>query len=204
MANTTVILQEKIYNLGAEADIVSVKRGYARNFLIPQGKAYEANDENRKNLEELQAKRAKREADELIESEKLAGKIKKLKVKLSLTTGYGGKAFGSITPADILSGLKDQHGIDLHKSQLLLKDGIRETGTQEVTLKLHGDLECQLKLDIEADPVKGLRSGEAITEEAPAEEEHSSDDTSAEESPAAEAATSEKEESTAEAVEASE
>jgi ribosomal protein L9 len=97
MANVQVILKEQIKGLGAEADVVQVKRGYARNFLVPQGKAYDATAGNLRHLNHLKAIRATREAAEVQEAEKIAAKLKKLKLKMTLQTGQGGKAFGSIT-----------------------------------------------------------------------------------------------------------
>ena len=105
MPTTQVILKEKIKGLGAEADVVKVKRGFARNFLLPQGKAYEATKGNLRYTERLKAVRAEREAKETLEAEKLAAKLKKLKLKLTLSTGQGGKAFGSITTIDIAKAI---------------------------------------------------------------------------------------------------
>ena len=79
MATTEVILREKINNLGSEADVVTVKAGYARNFLIPEGKAFEANKANLKHLESLNSKRVQREAEELETATALVSKIGKLK-----------------------------------------------------------------------------------------------------------------------------
>ena len=101
MPNTEVILTAKIESLGAEADIVKVKAGYARNFLVPRGLALEVTPATLKRLNLLKAKRAEREAKELNEAEDLARKINKLKITLELETGETGKAFGSITAQDI-------------------------------------------------------------------------------------------------------
>ncbi len=101
MANAQVILKEKIEGLGAEADVVKVRAGYARNFLIPQGKAYEATKSNLRHVEALKAGRAAREAEELLAFQEIATKISKLKPKFTLSTGQGGKAFGSVTSIDI-------------------------------------------------------------------------------------------------------
>ena len=105
MATTQVILKEKIASLGAEGDIVKVRTGYARNFLLPKAKAYEATAGNLRQQANLQKVRAEREAKELEEAEKLSSKLKKLKIKLTLATGQGGKAFGSITTKDIVEAV---------------------------------------------------------------------------------------------------
>ena len=109
MAATEVILREKIHGLGAEADVVKVKAGFARNFLIPTGKAYEATKGNLNQIENLNKARAAREAAELAEAHELAGKIGRLKPKFTLEIGANGKAFGSVTSIDTtrLSRKKD-------------------------------------------------------------------------------------------------
>ena len=101
MANAQVILREKIEGLGAEADVVKVRAGYARNYLVPQGKAFEATRANLRHVENLKAGRAKREADELEVAKVLGAKISKLRPKFTLEVGQGGRAFGSVTSLDI-------------------------------------------------------------------------------------------------------
>src|SRR5687768_11952558 len=110
MSTTEVILTEKIASLGAEADVVKVRRGYARNFLVPNGKALEVTPATLKRLNLLKSKRAEREARELNEAEELARRIQKLRITMELETGETGKAFGSITAADIAERLKKELG----------------------------------------------------------------------------------------------
>ena len=151
MAHAQVILKEQIKGLGAEADVVKVKRGFARNFLVPQGKAYEATAGNLRHLNRLKALRAEREAKELQEAEKTAAKLKKLKLKLSLQTGQGGKAFGSITTMDIAKAVADSAKIELDRHLIELEKPIKNTGTFEIQVKLHRDVSCFLKLTVVAD-----------------------------------------------------
>jgi len=106
MANTQVILREKVVNLGSEGDVVRVRRGYARNFLVPFGKAYEATKGDLRNLENLKKARVAREAAELAEAEKIATKIRRVKLELELATGASGKAFGSISLNDVVKALE--------------------------------------------------------------------------------------------------
>ena len=105
MANSEVILTEAVPSLGVEADIVKVRAGYARNFLIPTGKALEVTSGSLRKINNLKVKRAEREARELNEAETIASKINKLRLNLKLETGETGKAFGSITAADLLERL---------------------------------------------------------------------------------------------------
>ena len=147
MATTEVILRTKITNLGAEADVVKVKSGFARNYLVPQGKAYEATDANKKHLEDLTAARAKRETEELAEAEKVSAKIKKLKPVFTLETGATGKSFGSVTNMDIHKKLEEA-GIDIDRHTIKLDKPIKTTGTHEVDVKLHSEVSCFLRLEV--------------------------------------------------------
>ena len=152
MANVQVILKEKIKGLGAEADVVNVKRGFARNFLVPQGKAYEATAGNLRQVANLKAVRAEREAKELQEAEKVASKLKKLKLKLTLQTGQGGKAFGSITTIDIAKAVLESNAkVELDRHQIELDKPIKNTGSFEVPVKLHPDVSCFLKVTVVAE-----------------------------------------------------
>lgn len=150
MATTQVILKEKIKGLGAEADVVKVKRGFARNFLLPQGKAYEASQGNLRHTERLKAVRAEREAKELAEAEKLASKLKKTKLKLTLATGQGGKAFGAITTMDIAKGLAEQSNVEIDRHQIVLDRPIKNTGAFEIEVKLGFDVTATVKLTVTA------------------------------------------------------
>ena len=150
MATTEVILREKITGLGSEADVVKVKAGYARNYLIPKGKAFEATKGNLRNLESLQAKRAQRETEELSEAQELAGKISRLKPKFTLETGQGGKAFGSITSMDIHKELEDK-GISLERTAIKLDKPLKRSGKSEIEIKLHSEVTTTLTVTVETD-----------------------------------------------------
>jgi large subunit ribosomal protein L9 len=153
MANAQVILKEKIEGLGAEADVVKVRAGYARNFLIPQGKAFEANRSNLRHVEALKASRAAREAEELIVLKELAAKISKLKPKFVLSTGQGGKAFGSVTSIDIHKELEaagiiiDRHAIELDKP-------VKKSGKTEVQIRLHAEAIATLTISVDAGAIE--------------------------------------------------
>jgi large subunit ribosomal protein L9 len=170
MPTTEVILTEKVAHLGAEADVVKVKRGYARNFLIPRGKAMEVNPTALKRLNLLKTKRAEREAKELNESEELARRINKLKINMELETGEQGKAFGSITAADIAEKLKGELGgkTEVDRHRIHLEKPIKEAGAHEVQIKLHADVVAKLTVNVRA---KGsAEAAEAAKAEAAEEE----------------------------------
>ena len=151
MATTDVILREKIDNLGAEADVVTVKRGFARNFLIPSGKAYEATAGNLRQIEHLKQARAQREAEELAEAEKIATKLRKTKISLELSIGQGGKAFGSITNADIAKAIEEKTKIEIDRHHIVLDKPIKSTGDFDVPVKVHTDIEVSLSVKVKAE-----------------------------------------------------
>ncbi|MFZ9936891.1 MAG: 50S ribosomal protein L9 [Luteolibacter sp.] len=156
MANAQVILKEKIEGLGAEADVVKVRAGYARNFLIPQGKAYEATRANLRHVEALKATRARREAEELLAFQEIATRISKITPKFTLSTGQGGKAFGSVTSIDIHKELQDA-GIEIDRHAIELDKPIKKSGKSEVVIRLHPQVSALLTIKVEA--------GEGATEE---------------------------------------
>ncbi|MGC1481156.1 MAG: 50S ribosomal protein L9 [Chthoniobacterales bacterium] len=155
MATTEVILTENLSPLGAEADIVKVRRGYARNFLIPTGKALEANAGSMRAINHLKAKRAEREGRELNEAEELASRINKLRLNLTLDTGAGGKAFGSITAKDLTDKVETElQNVKLPRHAVVLDKGIKESGDHEVPVKLHPDLTAKLKVKVTANQIE--------------------------------------------------
>ena len=150
MPITEVILIENIPGLGAEADLVKVKAGYARNFLLPNGKAFEVTPASLKKLNLLKAKRAEREARELNESGDLARKINKLKLTLTLETGANGKAFGSITAKDIADKINAELGVEIDRHKIALEHPIKSTGSHEVEIKLHHDVVAKLSVSVKS------------------------------------------------------
>ena len=151
MPTTQILLTESVPNLGAEADIVKVRRGYARNFLIPRGKGLELNPSALRRVKYLQAKRAEREARELTEAEELASKLGKLKISFTLETGESGKAFGSVTAKDIHDRLcEEMPGLELGRHAVQLDKSIKETGTQEVSVRVHPDVTAKITIKVNA------------------------------------------------------
>ena len=165
MPVTEVILKENIQHLGAEADIVKVKRGYARNFLLPQGKAYEVTKTTLRQINNLKAKRAEREARELNEAEDLARRINKLRLNFMLETGATGKAFGSVTAKDLADRLLAELGQEIDRHRIQLERPIKETGDLEIPIKLHADVVAKLKLTIKAPEVVAKVEVEAPEED---------------------------------------
>ncbi|MGJ8632904.1 MAG: 50S ribosomal protein L9 [Luteolibacter sp.] len=149
MANAQVILKEKIAGLGVEADVVKVRAGYARNYLVPQGKAYEATKANLRHVEALKTARARREAEEIEVAQGLATKVSKLKPSFILSTGQGGKAFGSVTSIDIHKKLEEA-GIEIDRTAIQLDKPIKKSGKTEVEIKLNAQVSAMLVVNVDA------------------------------------------------------
>jgi large subunit ribosomal protein L9 len=155
MPSTEIILTENIPGLGAEADVVKVRRGYARNYLLPRGKAYEVTPATLHQLDNLKKKRAEREGRELNEAEEVSRRIEKLSVTFTMATGETGKAFGSITAQDIVNRIKSEIGLEIDRHKIVLERPIKDTGEHEVPIKLHHDVTAHFKFDVKsAEPPK--------------------------------------------------
>ena len=150
MPTTEVILTDNVPGLGAEADVVKVRRGYARNYLLPQGKAYEVTPAAMRQLDNLKKKRAEREAREMNEAEELSRKIGKARLTFTLATGESGKAFGSVTTQDIANRMKNELGLDIDRHKIQLERPIKDTGEHEVGIKLHHDVTAQFKFIVKS------------------------------------------------------
>ncbi len=180
MPTTEVILTEKIYNLGLEADIVKVKAGFARNFLVPSGKALEITPATLRRVNLLKAKRAEREAKELNDGQELARKLNKIKLDIELETGETGKAFGSITAADIAEKLKAAlGGIEIDRHKIHLERPIKDTGKHEIVVQVHHEINATIEVNVTAKgagaaPAEGEGKEEAGSFKAKAKAKHKS------------------------------
>jgi len=149
MAYTKILLTENVPNLGAEGDVTRVRRGYARNFLIPRSQALELDKNALRRVNHLKAKRAEREARELALAEELASKLSKLKFTFDLAVGETGKAFGSITAKDIHDRLmKEVEGLDLPRQAVMLEKSIKDGGEHIVEIKVHPDVLAKIRVQI--------------------------------------------------------
>ena len=160
-----VILATKIEGLGCEADLVTVKAGYGRNYLIPQGLAFEATPANQRFINMLQKKRAEREAAELANFREIADKIAAVTLELTLEAGENGKVFGAITNQQIAEGLAAQ-GIEIDRHTIDLEKPLKKSGSYEIPAKLHAQVTATVKVNL---VVKG-EIAEPAAEEAPAAE----------------------------------
>ena len=165
MPLTELILTENVPGLGAEADVVKVRRGYARNYLLPRGKAYEVTPGTLRKLDALKQKRAEREARELNEAEELGRRIGKARLIFALETGETGKAFGSVTAQDIVNRLKNELGTDIDRHKIVLERPIKDTGEHEVAIRLHHDVTAQLVFQVKSAEEPKPEPVSAATEE---------------------------------------
>ena len=141
-----VILKEDVKSLGKKGEIVNVSDGYARNFILKTGKGIEANT---KNLNDLKLKKANDDkvAQEHYEAAvELGKKIEAGKIEVSIKTGEGGKAFGSVSSKEIATEVKAQMALEVDKKKVQLKDAIKALGTYEVPIKLHPKVTAKLKV----------------------------------------------------------
>jgi large subunit ribosomal protein L9 len=150
MAKTEVILTSNLVGLGAESDQVKVAAGYARNYLFPHALAIPVSAANKRRLESLRQRRAEREAHELNSMNELASSISKILLKITVKTGADGKMFGAVTAGTIADELKHQCDVTLDRRKIHLELPIRSIGDHEVELRLHADVKCTLKVQVEA------------------------------------------------------
>ena len=143
-----IILMEKVVNLGQLGDVVKVKNGYARNFLIPQGKAKRATQVA---IAEFEAKRAeleKTQADILAAAQARAAKLEGLMLQITQKAGVDGKLFGSVTNADIEDALKVQ-GFEVERSMIRMPQGsLKQVGDHPVTIVLHTDVAAHIVVSV--------------------------------------------------------
>ncbi|MDA8337751.1 MAG: 50S ribosomal protein L9, partial [Nitrospiraceae bacterium] len=140
-----VILKEDVKDLGHIGDLVNVKEGYARNFLIPKGLAVEANPKNLKALEH-----EKRKIQELVKkaktaAEELASKVSGTTVTIKAKAGEEDKLFGSVTVMDIADALKKE-GMDIDKKKIVMEEPIKRLGNYTVSVKIHSEVSAQLNV----------------------------------------------------------
>jgi large subunit ribosomal protein L9 len=144
-----VILLEKVKNLGDLGDVVKVKSGYGRNYLLPQGKALTANEGNKKVFEQRKAELLKKSQESLKAAKMRAEMVNGKTVTVRALAAEEGKLYGSVGPADIVRAAAEQ-GIELRKSEIDMVTGpIRQVGTFTVALRLHTEVESSLNVIVE-------------------------------------------------------
>jgi large subunit ribosomal protein L9 len=149
-----LILKRTIENLGKAGEVVSVRPGYARNYLLPQGLAYEASDANLRRLEEEQKAAQERSRRDYLEGRRRASQLEGASLSFTARASEEGRLFGSISAADIAERLNDR-GLDfkVERKHVLLDEAIKEIGGYQVPIRLHAeaDVEVEVKVTREED-----------------------------------------------------
>lgn len=147
MATTEVLLVKPIEGLGGEGEIVNVKAGFARNYLLPRGFADKATLANRKRVEALSKRRVEREAQELQDAQAVAKKLESISIAFAVKTGEGGKMYGSITNAQLAERLAEEN-LEVERRKIILDDTIRTLGKHSATIKLHHDVSVDFNFEV--------------------------------------------------------
>jgi large subunit ribosomal protein L9 len=142
-----VILKEDVVNLGYKDDIVTVKDGYGRNFLIPQGKAIIASESAKKVLAENQRQRAHKLAKIKEEQQSLATKLENVSLTIGAKTSSHGTIFGSVSNIQIADALSKK-GIEIDRKIIYLKDPVKEVGNYKALIKLHKDISVEIPFEV--------------------------------------------------------
>jgi large subunit ribosomal protein L9 len=146
-----VILLEKVANLGQLGEVVKVKPGYARNYLIPTGKAKRATEDNLAEFEKRRAELERTQGDILATAQDHAAKLEGLIVQVTQKAGVDGRLFGSVTNYDISEALKKQ-GFEVAKSSVRLPNGpLKQIGDHDIVLDLHTDVKANIKVTVLAE-----------------------------------------------------
>ena len=147
-----VILREDIPGVGYKNDLVNVKNGYARNYLIPKGMAVLATETAKKVLAEDKKQKAHKEEKILKEAEELGKALEALKVKIAAKAGTSGKIFGSVNDVQLANAIKEQHNFDIDRKDINVDgDSIKELGEYTAKIRLHKEVVAEVKFEVFAE-----------------------------------------------------
>lgn len=146
-----VILIQDVDNLGASNEVVKVRNGYARNFLLPRQLAVENNSSNKAQLEERLKQVRKKEAKMLAEVNSVIAKLKEGPIKLGAKTGTSGKIFGSVTSLQLTRAIREQRGYDIDRRKITIADEVKELGTYKATIDFGNGNSTEIEFVVEAE-----------------------------------------------------
>lgn len=146
-----IILIQDVDNLGGKNEVVKVRNGYARNYLIPQGMAVEASPSNLKQLQEKLKVQAKKEAALLAEINTVIAKLKEAPLKIGAKIGTSGKIFGSVTSLQIARAIRDQKGYEIDRKRISIADEIKEAGTYKATINFGNNNVTEVDFEVAAE-----------------------------------------------------
>ena len=145
-----VILTQEVSGLGTPGDVVEVKDGYGRNYLLPQGFAINWTKGGEKQVASIKRARSAREIRDLGHAKEVKGQLEALKVSLSARAGTGGRLFGSVTPAEVQQAVRAAGGPDLDRRRIELPGHIKATGQYQVQVRLHPDVTASFAVTVMA------------------------------------------------------
>jgi large subunit ribosomal protein L9 len=146
-----IILIQDVDNLGGKNELVKVRNGYARNFLIPQKLAVEANPSNRKQMEERQKVAKKKEDAMLAQIASVIAKLQEGPVQVGAKTGTSGKIFGSVTSLQISRAIRDQKGYEIDRKKITIGDDVKELGTYKATIDFGNGKTADVEFEVIAE-----------------------------------------------------
>lgn len=147
-----VILKQDILTIGYKNDIVTVKNGYGRNYLIPQGFAIEATASNKKVVAETQKQRAFKEEKIIKEAQKVAEALQSITLKIGAKAGTSGKIFGSVNSLQIAEAIQKQFNFEIDRKRIIVDgEGIKELGTYTAKVNLHKEVKLEVKFEVVAE-----------------------------------------------------
>ncbi|RYZ23815.1 MAG: 50S ribosomal protein L9 [Chitinophagaceae bacterium] len=146
-----IILIQDVDNLGGKNELVKVKNGYARNFLLPRGLAVEATPSNRKQLAERQKVAAKKEAAMLAQIQEVIAKLQEGPVTVGAKTGTSGKIFGSVTALQISRAIRDQKGYDIDRKKISITDDVKELGSYKAAIDFGNGHHSEVAFEVVAE-----------------------------------------------------
>jgi large subunit ribosomal protein L9 len=164
MSNVKLILVESIHSLGDAGDLVSVKPGFARNYLLPQGKAILATESRMKELEHNKRIAEEKAARELQNLRLHQQKLESLAIQIGARAGEGGKLFGSVTAAQIAERI-EAAGLEIDRRRIDLREPIKEVGAHKVAVKLHREVVAHVTVNVVADGGAASPEDEALVAE---------------------------------------
>ena len=150
MANTKLILTHEVGGLGEPGDVVEVKNGYARNYLVPRGFAISWTKGAEKQIESIRKARKVREVRDLGHAVEIKGQLEALKVKLATRAGDSGRLFGAVTVADVAKAVQTAGGPELDKRKIEIGNPIKTVGAHSVSVRLHPEVAAKLEVTVVA------------------------------------------------------
>ncbi|MBK6339454.1 MAG: 50S ribosomal protein L9 [Bacteroidetes bacterium] len=143
-----IILLQDVENLGSKFDVVKVKAGYGRNFLLPKGMAKVANSSNVKHLEEIRKQQSAKIAKKMEDMQKIADQLKDKVLQIGAKAGTSGKLFGSVTTIQIADALKSQFDLDVDRKKIHLAEEIKNLGTYKATVNLFKEIVADINFEV--------------------------------------------------------